>query len=204
MRCSARWTGCSRARRRGRGYVVAAGRVTARPGRRTPIRAHGVLVRPGGPRGRADRPLVCLQSFRRGWACCVPECSGAGKTTLAPSPARQCASRRRRFTDDPGKRRPRGPPNAVGIALARVGSRGRFGVGAALGRDVHPRGPGNAVALRDVSPGEAFRRMVNSLSMPLWEPARCGRALEIVDAIVSGSRARGSGLCRHPRTPFGA
>lgn len=44
---------------------------------------------------------------------------------------------------------------------------------------------GNAVALRDVSPGEAFRRMVNSLSMPLWEPARCGRALEIADAIVS-------------------
>ena len=44
---------------------------------------------------------------------------------------------------------------------------------------------GNAVGLRAVSPGEAFRRMVNSLSMPLWEPARCGRALEIVDAIVS-------------------
>jgi hypothetical protein len=44
---------------------------------------------------------------------------------------------------------------------------------------------GNAVALRDVSPGEGFRRIVNSLSMPLWEPARCGRALEIVDAIVS-------------------
>ena len=44
---------------------------------------------------------------------------------------------------------------------------------------------GNTVALRDVSPGEAFRRMVNSLSMPLWEPARCDRALEIVDAIVS-------------------
>jgi hypothetical protein len=44
---------------------------------------------------------------------------------------------------------------------------------------------GNAVALRDVSAGEAFRRIMNSLSMPLWEPARCGRALEIVDAIVS-------------------
>jgi hypothetical protein len=44
---------------------------------------------------------------------------------------------------------------------------------------------GNAVALRDVSPGEALRRIMNSLSMPLWEPARCGRALEIVDAIVS-------------------
>ena len=46
---------------------------------------------------------------------------------------------------------------------------------------------GNVVSLRDVSPRDAFRRIVNSLSMPLWEPARCGRALEIVDAIVSRS-----------------
>jgi hypothetical protein len=44
---------------------------------------------------------------------------------------------------------------------------------------------GHAVALREVSPRDAFRRILNSLSMPLWEPARCGRALEIVDAIVS-------------------
>jgi hypothetical protein len=44
---------------------------------------------------------------------------------------------------------------------------------------------GNAVALREVTRGEAFRRIVSSLSMPLWEPARCGRALELVDAIVS-------------------
>lgn len=46
---------------------------------------------------------------------------------------------------------------------------------------------GNSVALRDVPSGEAFRRIVGSLSMPLWEPARCGRALELVDAIVSGT-----------------
>lgn len=46
---------------------------------------------------------------------------------------------------------------------------------------------GNSVALRDVPSGEAFRRIVSSLSMPLWEPARCGRALELVDAIVSGT-----------------
>ena len=46
---------------------------------------------------------------------------------------------------------------------------------------------GNSVALRDVPSGEAFRRIVCSLSMPLWEPARCGRALELVDAIVSGT-----------------
>jgi len=41
--------------------------------------------------------------------------------------------------------------------------------------------------LRVVTPGDAFRRIVNTLSMPLWEPARCGRALEIVDAIVSNA-----------------
>jgi hypothetical protein len=46
---------------------------------------------------------------------------------------------------------------------------------------------GNAVALRSVNPRDAFRRIVSSLSMPLWEPARCGRALELVDAIVSGT-----------------
>lgn len=40
---------------------------------------------------------------------------------------------------------------------------------------------------RAVSPRDAFRRIVNTLSMPLWEPARCGRALEIVDAIVSNA-----------------
>ena len=43
---------------------------------------------------------------------------------------------------------------------------------------------GPSVSVRSVTPGEAFRRIVNTLSMPLWEPARCGRALEIVDAIV--------------------
>jgi hypothetical protein len=47
---------------------------------------------------------------------------------------------------------------------------------------------GNSVALRDVpSGGEVPVAYVASLSMPLWEPARCGRALELVDAIVSGT-----------------
>ena len=40
---------------------------------------------------------------------------------------------------------------------------------------------------RRVTPSDAFRRIVNTLSMPLWEPARCGRALEFVDAIVSNA-----------------
>jgi hypothetical protein len=44
---------------------------------------------------------------------------------------------------------------------------------------------GTSVALRSVRASEAFRRIVNTLSMPLWEPARCGRALEIVDAVIS-------------------
>jgi len=41
------------------------------------------------------------------------------------------------------------------------------------------------MTMRRVAPSDAFRRILNTLSMPLWEPARCGRALEIVDAIVS-------------------
>jgi hypothetical protein len=41
---------------------------------------------------------------------------------------------------------------------------------------------------RAVGAPEAFRRIVNTLSMPLWEPARCGRALDVVDAVISGAR----------------
>ena len=44
---------------------------------------------------------------------------------------------------------------------------------------------GATAAMRNVTPRDAFRRILNTMSMPLWEPARCGRALEIVDAIVS-------------------
>lgn len=44
---------------------------------------------------------------------------------------------------------------------------------------------GSGYAIRSVSAGEAFRRVINALSMPLWEPARVGRALEIVDAMVT-------------------
>lgn len=44
---------------------------------------------------------------------------------------------------------------------------------------------GKAASLRPVKSADAFRRILNTLSMPLWEPSRCGRALEIVDAIVS-------------------
>jgi hypothetical protein len=47
---------------------------------------------------------------------------------------------------------------------------------------------GPLVEQRVVTPAEAFRRIVNTLSMPLWEPARCGRALEVIDGIVSRAR----------------
>ena len=46
---------------------------------------------------------------------------------------------------------------------------------------------GETCSARPITPGEAFRRIVNTLSMPLWEPARCGGALDIVDAIVSNA-----------------
>ena len=46
---------------------------------------------------------------------------------------------------------------------------------------------GETCSARSVTPGEGFRRIVNTLSMPLWEPARCGGALAIVDAIVSNA-----------------
>jgi len=59
------------------------------------------------------------------------------------------------------------------------------GAGSAPLRTVMFLQHGASVNVRELRPGEAFRRILNTLSMPLWEPLRCGRALEIVDAIVS-------------------
>ena len=56
-------------------------------------------------------------------------------------------------------------------------------------------------SVRRVTPGEAFRRILNTLSMPVWDPARCGRALEIVDAIVSTADLV---EMRYPPTPEAA
>ena len=111
-----------------------------------------------------------------------PGVSGAGKTTLARL-LRDNAPAIELLTDD----------RAVVTLEERLtlwgspwpGSARVAGEGSAPLSAVMFIRHGNAVGLRVVSPGEAFRRMVNSLSMPLWEPARCGRALEIVDAIVS-------------------
>jgi len=47
---------------------------------------------------------------------------------------------------------------------------------------------GSSCGAREVPARDAFRRIVNTLSMPLWEPARVGGALDIVDALVSRTR----------------
>ena len=124
----------------------------------------------------------CAFILPEGAGVLCPGMSGAGKTTLARL-LRDNAPAIELLTDDraivtledritlwgspwPGSARVTGSGTAALSALMFIRH-------------------GNAVALRQVSPGEAFRRMVNALSMPLWEPARCGRALEIVDAIVS-------------------
>ena len=60
---------------------------------------------------------------------------------------------------------------------------------------------GETGSVRCVTPGEAFRRIVNTLSVPLWEPARCGGALDIVDAIVSNATLL---ELSYPPTPDGA
>ena len=60
---------------------------------------------------------------------------------------------------------------------------------------------GSACGAREMTPGDAFRRIVNTLSMPLWEPARCGAALEIVDALVTRTRLVEIAF---PPTPTGA
>ena len=60
---------------------------------------------------------------------------------------------------------------------------------------------GSACGAREVPARDAFRRIVNTLSMPLWEPARCGSALDIVDALVTRTRLLEIAF---PPTPAGA
>jgi len=124
----------------------------------------------------------CAFILPEGAGVLCPGMSGAGKTTLARllrdnAPAVDLLTDDRAIVTLEGRLTLWGSPWPGAARVAGSGS-------APLSAVMFIR-HGNAVALRDVSPGEAFRRMVNSLSMPLWEPARCGRALEIADAIVS-------------------
>jgi hypothetical protein len=115
-----------------------------------------------------------------------PGVSGTGKTTLArlvsgsdPSVHLLTDDRAIVTLDDDGARVWGSPwPGAAKVA----------GGGSARLTTVVFIRHGAAVECRPVSPREAFRRLVNTLSMPLWEPSRCDRALDVVDAIVSHAR----------------
>lgn len=126
---------------------------------------------------------ACAFITRRGDGVLCPGVSGTGKTTLARllaqhAPTTELLTDDRAIVtlDDDGLRVWGSPwPGAAGIA---------GGAQASLRHVVFIR-HGSSMRMRRVTPGNAFRRVLNTLSMPLWEPARCGHALEIVDAIVT-------------------
>jgi hypothetical protein len=112
-----------------------------------------------------------------------PGVSGTGKTTLAQLLVRHVpdvdvlTDDRAVITLDDGELTVWGSPWPGAAQIAGAGS-------APLTTVVFIRHDASC-SMRRVPPADAFRRIVNTLSMPVWEPARCGRALEIVDAIVS-------------------
>jgi hypothetical protein len=124
----------------------------------------------------------CAFTLPNGCGVLCPGMSGAGKTTLARL-VRDAVPDVDVLTDDRAivtldeRLTVWGSPwpGAAGIAMPG---------GASLDLIMFIR-HGPAVGIRALRPRDAFRRVVNTLSMPLWEPARCGRALEIVDAIIS-------------------
>ena len=116
-----------------------------------------------------------------------PGMSGAGKTTLARLLQRTEAGATL-LTDDRAIVTVNDGHTPFVWGSAWPGAAQIAGTGSAPLGAVMFLGHGDSVSIRSVTPGEAFRRIVNTLSMPLWEPERCARALEIVDAIVSQSR----------------
>lgn len=127
----------------------------------------------------------CAFIAPNGMGVLCPGVSGTGKTTLA-----------RLLLEEPGVRvltddRAVVTVDADGVVAwgspwpgaARIASGGH----ARLSTVVFIR-HGAVCGAREVSPRDAFRRVLNTLSMPLWEPSRCGRALEIVDALVTTTR----------------
>ena len=124
----------------------------------------------------------CAFVLPSGHGVLCPGMSGAGKTTLARllqdnEPAIEVLTDDRAIVTLDDRLTLWGSPWPGAARIAGGGS-------APLSMVMFIR-HGGSVAMRDVPPAEAFRRIVNTLSMPLWEPSRCGRALEIVDAIVS-------------------
>ena len=125
---------------------------------------------------------ACAFTLPNGCGVLCPGMSGAGKTTLARL-VRDALPDVTVLTDDraivtlDGRLTLWGSPWPGAAGIAAPG-------GAPLDVLVFIR-HGAAMSVRAVRPADAFRRVVNTLSMPLWEPARCGRALEVVDAIVS-------------------
>jgi hypothetical protein len=115
-----------------------------------------------------------------------PGVSGTGKTTLArllsatDAPVDVITDDRAIVTLDPPGARVWGSPWPGAAKIAGPGS-------ASLTTVVFIR-HGEVTSSRPVTAADAFRRLVNTLSMPLWEPGRCDGALAVVDAVVSHAR----------------
>ena len=136
-------------------------------------------------RGRGLIAHSCGFLLDESRAVLCPGVSGTGKTTLAtllrelPDPPLVLSDDRTIVTNDGEGVWLWGSPWPGAARLASPH-------GAPLAAVVFPR-HGKSCELRVVSPGEAFRRILNALSLPLWDAARCGAALGLVDAIVSSA-----------------
>jgi hypothetical protein len=124
----------------------------------------------------------CAFTLPNGIGVLCPGVSGAGKTTLArllrdAMPDCEVLTDDRAIVTLDDRLKVWGSPWPGAAGIATPG-------GAPLGVILFIRRE-PAMSVRAVRSADAFRRVVNTLSMPLWEPARCGRALDIVHAIVT-------------------